>query len=395
MDFTLPDKSSPDLRLVMATTEEHLAQQNANSEEWRGALSLEAYLRREDHLLNQALTQDGGLTPWMLVYQPPDGGPRHSLCGCESIKKKALVSTHGRVEDVVAHGIASVFCPPKYRGKGYAGRMMTELGKRLKTWQVAEGSHSAFSVLYSDIGKDFYAARGWQPFPSAHITLPPLATPRIDVEGIQTLQSEDLPNLCALDEKLLRIRLSKLKGSSRTTVALLPDVTTLNWHHAREDFVSTELHGGRPGFMDGGRGALVQTSSGSRVWCYWTRVWTNPQEEAPNTLHILRLVVEDEQYSSFEPASEQKAVELEDRDLMIKHALARLLCMAQLQAHASGMKEVQIWNPTLLTLAAARLVKPKAAVENREKESIASLQWYGGGSWKDIDWVCNEKYGWC
>jgi hypothetical protein len=33
----------------------------------------------------------------------------------------------------------------------------------------------------------------------------------------------------------------------------------------------------------------------------------------------------------------------------------------------------------------------------REEESIASLMWYGEGSGAsdDIEWVGNEKYGWC
>ncbi|KAI7632093.1 hypothetical protein KC343_g3661, partial [Hortaea werneckii] len=302
----LPQSDSPDLHLVVATPEENLAQQHANSTEWRGALSLEAYLRREEHLVQQQLTKDGGLTAWMLAYQPSDGSKRQILCGCESIRKKALLSRNGKVEDVVAHGVASVFCPPKFRGKGYAGRMMSEVGKKLKDWQAEEKGGSAFSVLYSDIGKEFYAARGWQPFPSSHISLPATDSRSGSLPQVRKLQSEDLARLCEDDEKLLRHRLSNLAGE-RAAVALVPDVATLHWHHAREDFVSTETHGGRPAFMDGGRGALVQVKPGVRAWCVWTRVWTNPQEHAPNTLHILRLAVEDESYSDFSSASDQGA----------------------------------------------------------------------------------------
>lgn len=152
--MSLPSGNSHELRLVVATPEELLAQQHANSDEWRGALSLPAYLRREEHLLQQDLTKDGGLTPWMLVHQPEGTSDqdRVVLCGCETIKKRALVSANGKSQDVVAHGVASVFCPAKYRGKGYAGRMMAELGERLRTWQTADRP-SLFSVLWSDIGK--------------------------------------------------------------------------------------------------------------------------------------------------------------------------------------------------------------------------------------------------
>lgn len=392
VDIDLPSKDSPDLHLVVATHEEDLAQQHANSEEWRGALSLEAYLRREEHLVNQQLTKEGGLTPWMLVYQPADGGKRQVLCGCESIKKKALVAKDGKVEDVVAHGIASVFCPPKHRGRGYAGRMMTELGKRLKSWQVEDGGSTAFSVLFSDIGKEFYTARGWQPFPSSHITLSAVESSRSDIRQVKTLEIEDLAELCDTDESLLRKRLAA-DSSGRTAVALIPDIATLRWHHAREEFVSTELYGVRPAFMQGGHGAVVEIKPGSRVWCYWTRVWTNPQEDAPNTLHILRLVIEEDAYSDTAPATGEGAANAGSSPVV--KAIAALLAEAQVQAYASGMKEVQIWSPSSATLAAARLLDSKAVVEHREKESIASLQWYGERSWKDIDWVCNEKYGWC
>lgn len=39
------------------------------------------------------------------------------------------------------------------RGKGYAARMMKELGTKLDTWQQEDGKRADFTVLYSDIGK--------------------------------------------------------------------------------------------------------------------------------------------------------------------------------------------------------------------------------------------------
>lgn len=151
---TLPDRDSPEVHLVVATPEEIIKQQHANSDEWRGVLSLPAYLRREEHLVDQDLTRDGGLTGWVLVYQPAgsDEKDRQVLCGCETIKKRALVASANTVEAVTAHGVCSVFCPPQYRGKGYASRMIADLGEKLKTWQ-SNGQNNLFSVLWSDIGK--------------------------------------------------------------------------------------------------------------------------------------------------------------------------------------------------------------------------------------------------
>lgn len=149
----LPKADSPDLHLVLATPAEILQQLHHNSEEWRGALTLDAYLRREEVLGSQELTKNGGLTSWMLVQGEGEG--RRVLCGCESIRKKALVAGPGArdgVEEVACHGVASVFCPHEYRGRGYAGRMMQELGPRLKEWD-ARGKRVLMSVLFSDIGK--------------------------------------------------------------------------------------------------------------------------------------------------------------------------------------------------------------------------------------------------
>ena len=57
------------------------------------------------------------------------------------------------MKDVVSHGIGSVFCNPEYRRRGYAQRMMEELGKMLDTWNQERGKKTEFTVLYSDIGK--------------------------------------------------------------------------------------------------------------------------------------------------------------------------------------------------------------------------------------------------
>ena len=33
------------------------------------------------------------------------------------------------------------------------------------------------------------------------------------------------------------------KAGSKTAVALIPDLETMQWHHAREEFVGQEVHG--------------------------------------------------------------------------------------------------------------------------------------------------------
>lgn len=150
MSVQLPDAKGPDVELTQPTYEEAVQQTRLNSTEWKGPLSLDAYLGREEHLGKQKLVRDGGLTSWALVTK--DGNPRAVLSSCETIRKKALVAQNGQVKEVICHGVASVFCPPEFRGKGYAGRMIKDLGEKLHNWQT-DGHDCLFSVLYSDIGK--------------------------------------------------------------------------------------------------------------------------------------------------------------------------------------------------------------------------------------------------
>lgn len=151
----LPPSDSPSLILEHPTAAEKYAIWHLNSQEWRGPLSLPAYIRREEFMQNQPLTRDGGMTFWVLVYSSSiASADRQIVASCETYKKRALVAReNGKVEEVVSHGIGSVFCDPLVRGKGYAIRMMKEIGKELYTWQQEDRRKVDFTVLYSDIGK--------------------------------------------------------------------------------------------------------------------------------------------------------------------------------------------------------------------------------------------------
>ena len=149
----LPPCDSINLALLHPTPEEKVETWKLNGASWRGSMSLPIYLRRETHLENQAFTKDGRLTFWILVDSTLPPNERPILGSCESFRKRALVARSGKVEDVVSHGIGSVFCNPEYRRRGYAQRMIEELGKMLDTWNQEAGKKTDFTVLYSDIGK--------------------------------------------------------------------------------------------------------------------------------------------------------------------------------------------------------------------------------------------------
>ena len=150
----LPPKDSPTIALVHPTPEEKIRTWELNGSSWRGQLSLEAYLRREEHLASQPFCRDEGMSFWILVDTASSSSSRAILASCESFRKRALIERPGKdVQEVVSHGIGSVFCNPEYRGKGYARRMMNELARQLDSWQQKSGEKAYFTVLYSDIGK--------------------------------------------------------------------------------------------------------------------------------------------------------------------------------------------------------------------------------------------------
>ncbi|OCK90688.1 uncharacterized protein K441DRAFT_689403 [Cenococcum geophilum 1.58] len=398
------DSSLPTLALAHPTEKEKTAQFKQNGAAWRGALSLELYLRREEILASQNLTKDGGLTYWVLIDTAAND--RLVLSGCETYRKKALVARNGKVEETITHGIGSVFCPPQLRRRGYTARMMQELGEALRTWQT-EGKECLFSVLFSDIGKKFYAAHGWEPFNSSHISVPAKTSRIIDTKDLPTAQplyEGDLGELCKIDEAMLRKSLEARPADSNTAVALIPNVDTIRWHHAREDYVGKELHGKAPKV----KGAIVGSEKGKRVWCYWTRMWYNndPKESKGNTLHVLRLVIEDEGLSSWKGSGgnhingsgKSHQQNGDGRSSYHESAIVSLLLMAQREAQEWNMAEIGTWNPTSVMVSAAQRLDPNTAVVNRDEESIASLKWHPphkGLVAESIDWVGNEKYGWC
>jgi len=156
----LPHGTSPHLALVHPTDEEKLIQLKLNGAEWRAALPLAAYLRREQVLSQQALTKDGGLSYWILVDKTAKSDPldaisstRLPLASCDTYRRRALVWQDGLLKETICHGVGSVFCAPHLRGRKYAQRMIQELSKVLETYQTNEKRKCVFSVLFSDIGK--------------------------------------------------------------------------------------------------------------------------------------------------------------------------------------------------------------------------------------------------
>lgn len=218
------------------------------------------------------------------------------------------------------------------------------------------------------------------------------------IRDTTAIRAHDLPKLCRLDEEYMRAEmLGPIDGSSKVRVALIPDAQTMQWHHAREEFTAKELFGRTPDT----KGAMAQTqNTGDRVWCIWTRTYGNDRDG--NTLNILRLVTEGSEDLTMhqDPRSESNNNDEKTLGPATKskiHATSLILQAAQHEAAKWGMRDVQLWNPPPLCVLAARQIKPGTEVVHRDEESIASLRWHAKelGEGGEVEWVGNEKYGWC
>ncbi|KAI1779668.1 hypothetical protein F4818DRAFT_148766 [Hypoxylon cercidicola] len=411
-NYVLPDAAAPSLCLKHPTEEQKLRTWTLNHNEWGGALSLEDYLEREPYLTRIPLSRHGGMTHWILTdkafTRTTEQQTEPVLATCETIRKRVLVATPLGVQEGIAHGIGSVFTYPEHRGNRYAGRMLQELGTALKNWQTAE---SVCSVLWSDIGKEYYAKKGWAAFPSSHVEFPVAneAQARWIAQGEQEwrkamgrevalIRYPDLEELCERDEKLLRTQLLRTaQAAKRKCVAFAPDHDTIRWHLYRDDFIAslvfrdTPLPLGETGIPSSVKGACAG-AEGRRVWALWSRNYGGSGGGDPaksvdkNTMYILRLVIE--------PEAAEGGLGDEDEDVVT--AFKALMHVALREARIWHLGKIDMWNPSPT---AKRLIERSGLQHRwveRDAESIPSMMWYGDDEdVGDIEWVANEKYCWC
>ncbi|KAK4228560.1 hypothetical protein QBC38DRAFT_474699 [Podospora fimiseda] len=377
-NFSLPPSDSPSLILTLATEPERIQTWTLTHPMWGPALTLDSYLQRESYLTTVPLAKDGGITHWILTIDGLPPNERPILSSCETLRKK-VIYTEDRKDEVkegVAHGIGSVFTAKEFRGRGYASRMMTELGKKLKGWQGG-----VLSVLYSDIGKGFYAKHGWGVFESGHVEFKPEKSEGGETQKVKKIGYHELAELCCVDEKLMRERLRKLgreQKDKRVHVAIIPELDQMLWHLMREDFMTKSIFG--EGRIPQVKGA-VYGEKGKRVWAVWTRGYYGGLEKMEgNTLHILRVVIEDEQG-------------IDETELM--EGIRTIVRIAQNEALEWRSETVQMWNPDKKLKGAIERMGIEYEYVDRDKDSIASLMWYGEEGIDQVDWVANEKYAWC
>ncbi|TGZ81087.1 hypothetical protein EX30DRAFT_341060 [Ascodesmis nigricans] len=361
-----------------ATPGEKIICWTRNHAAWGGLLTeVTQYIAREVVNSTTPMTIEGQ-KHWVLSTRPdpPQDGEESAedlLAACETLERPAfVVGTDGKTQIVKSVGIASVFTPAENRGKGYAGVMMMKLAEWLDEQDVA------FSVLYSDVGKEFYDKRGgWKAFESRQVVLNLKDTNKgaeqiSTHDAVELFRTESVVEVCAKDVPVLQ---HKMKGqplgrNNEFRVAVVPSFDIISWHFGSEEYTGKIITDKKPEIKGAKSGDVAIT-------------WVHDYNK--NLLFILRV-------SYLSKADEGKKERV--------GALAGLLDAAVSEAQKWGFKAVVAWNPDeQLSRAAEQLGKTLGSVdvvfEDRDKDNIPALRWEGAQHAGKIEWWDIVKYTWC
>jgi len=381
-----------ELVLCHPTPNERIKIWTSTFELWSDSLTLTEYLKESQFLTTVPLARKDGLTIWILVDKHAAPDEREIYSSCESFRKRSLTSdSKGHIDENIIHGIASVFCHPKHRGRGYPQTMMLALAKKLRTWQT-EGTKCVGSILYSDIGKKYYTKLGWRPVDSnVHVEIPPVAIDR--PSAADPILQIDLETLCQRDEALLRDTMRVPSTTTDLRMAVVPDADHMGWHLAKEQYACQYLFGKVPTC----KGAITGRP-GDQVWAIWAHRYygRHDGESTNNVLYILRLVMQADATATRLPEDASKTLSREKFQENLAN-LKTVIQAAQAEAAEWNLDVVKLWDPSPLVREMLKQMSIPYEIVKREEESLASLMWY-----EKVDdtsdeaplWINNEHYAW-
>ncbi|KAH8116316.1 hypothetical protein DFH11DRAFT_1579897 [Phellopilus nigrolimitatus] len=378
------------LSIFPATREQTIQTRKNSYPHWGRGLTQDQYLAREARLgIFEHATNETPLTIWVLVPRD-DPTTLEFKCSCETYRRKALtrLSNSSVPENVIAYGIASVFCPPINRGKGYARHMMhllhwvlaprTLLPRFPASWgpppEEFPGYNDArFSVLYSDIGPQFYRSTGPDEHEEGWVVRDAMSTiwdvpkdPDVSSADLQNadkdlkvewLNDEACTSVWAADAMLIRADLAASSPDKHTRFTFFPDEGVGAFLARRTVFFIP----GQSYSMPEKWGVVLRAGPDDSNAPKTFATWTLDVRPPPSTLIATR---------------------------MFPRIVA---CMLQ-AARESDMERVEVWNlPTELKVIAERL----GGKTSERDEHLNAFKWYGPEKNEDLKWAFNEKFCWC
>ncbi|KAJ3039606.1 hypothetical protein HDV00_012063 [Rhizophlyctis rosea] len=235
------------------------------------------------------------------------------------------------------------------------------------------------SVLYSDIGKEFYGRMGWK-CDTAGLQTVTLSTSsdlaqkwstEVPTSTTEPISSADIDDILRSDANLLETELSRYSSKPATSAFLVcPTEAAMSWHHRNSDFYVERLRSHPPPSI---RGAKIPSSSSSTpdslAFTIWNHDWRS------NSLIILRFRASNSEHAKL------------------------LLAAAVNEARSYNFQQVVLWDPSSAVLRALQDVDGHSdgvLVEERS-DSLSSIAFWGFGPTVgegNLKWICNEKYAW-
>ncbi len=288
-----------------------------------------------------------------------------------------------QVEEVPCYGIASVFTPAPKRGKGYAGQMM-----RLLHWILAPTSSFAtdfpgewgsppvarlqdarFSILYSDVGSEFYHNSGPTPNKGHGWVATGMENTSWNVDNIQSqgrseercrwLQQEDAVRVWEQDAELMKQDARSYADKTHTIVfSLLPNQSVGVFTIQRLMTFTSNLVPNLPSDIWGVQLLDNCEQQDSLAFATWTLESGKPKIMVLTRLRATR--------SSF----------------------AVLLRKLMERAKDTGIETIECWNlPEQLRDMAMEL----GGRTFLRDDHLSSVKWYGPETEDTVRWLFNEK----
>lgn len=268
------------------------------------------------------------------------------------------------------YGIASVYTQPHLRKKGYASHMMRLLHYVIaapellptfpESWGLppkasSETANGIVSVLYSDVGEEFYAkcgmtlgGVGWRP-DSTRTTVWEVSGsgPNTDLGEVEWLNELSMQKVLEEEEPLIFQEIARVGGGTR--FSFLPAD-----HQVEFQVERSKLTPGLPLDKQAKWGAKCSNAGSDFA------TWTYEARPAPSRLILTRL-----------------RASVATLEILIAAAIKA--------AEEQGMETVEVWGfPEELVQAAQDL----GGKTFSRGEHIPSVRWYRKG---DVKWVYNEK----
>ncbi|KAI0944814.1 hypothetical protein AcW1_001660 [Taiwanofungus camphoratus] len=407
--------SLADLSLYLATAEQGLESRQRTAAVWGKNLNADQYVYRDAVMDAQEHAADGKLITWVLA---PRNDPKtlDFMCSCETFRRTGVIKIRSqnmqapKLIEATSYGIASVYTPPQKRRKGYAQHMM-----RLLHWVLAPRSalpakfpsawgspplirglrvsNAQWSVLYSDVGEDFYracgpdenSAAGWlvRGALKSVYHLPPSSV-GAEAAGIVTeggvrqrwdwLTENKTKALWEMDAEWMKNDLIK-SSNSHTLFAFLPDKgvgaftiqRTMSFTEAMDPVFPTDIWGVIlfPNDVTDWEGFLTNNRNNIDLPTFAT--WTLDVQVAPRTLVVTRLRA---------------------NTMTFPHLLNKLVQAAG----KNSIERIEIWSlPEVLQPLASNAGWKTA----KRRDHLSAFKWYGEVGEDQVEWMFNEKFSWC